>query len=47
MKCLKQKAYYIILATELRELGAMSREPRVLSVSLSGSIFSIVHSYET
>lgn len=48
MKCLEQKAYSIILATELRELGAMSREPRMLSVSLSGSIFFfIAHSYET
>lgn len=40
MKCLEQKAYYIILLpSELRELGAMSREPRMSSVSLSGSIF--------
>lgn len=39
MKRLEQKVYYIILATGLRELGAMSREPRMLSVALSGSIF--------
>lgn len=37
--CLQQKAYYIILVTELCELGVVSRVPRMLSVSLNGSIF--------